>query len=81
MQVRGASDGSLEEKAPTLLGFNHSFGSLHQEGSHEMTEGFRLATKFDPFSVKFMLPTLFPPARLIVCRHPSIPRSHLLTYQ
>ena len=55
-----------------LSGFNHSFGSLQQEGSHQVTEGFRIATKFDPFSVKFMLPALFPPARLIVCRHLSI---------
>jgi hypothetical protein len=80
MHVRGAPHGcSLE--APTLLGFNHSFGSLQQEGSHEVTEGLRMATKFDPFSIKFMLPELFPPARLIVCRHPSIGQSHLLTYR
>ncbi|KAI0258648.1 cytochrome P450 [Gloeopeniophorella convolvens] len=46
-------------------GFNYSFDSLHQEGSHEMTEGFRQSTVFDPSSFKFMLPMLFPPARLI----------------
>ncbi|KAI0267407.1 cytochrome P450 [Gloeopeniophorella convolvens] len=46
-------------------GFNYSFDSLHQEGSHEMTEGFRQSTLFDPASFKFMLPMLFPPARLI----------------
>jgi hypothetical protein len=80
MHVRGVSHGySLE--APTLSGFNHSFGSLQQEGSHEMNKGLRMATKFDPFSIKFMLPALFPPARLIVRRHPSISQSHLLTYR
>jgi cytochrome P450 len=46
-------------------GFNHSFGALYQEESHEMTEGFRKSTMFNPFSVKFMFPALFPPARLI----------------
>ncbi|KAI9463998.1 cytochrome P450 [Lactarius psammicola] len=46
-------------------GFNHSFGSLHQEESHEMTETFRKSMSFDPFSLKFMIPTLFPPARII----------------
>jgi hypothetical protein len=73
MQARGTSDdGSFsEEKTPRLLGFNHSFGSLHQEGSHEMTEDLRKAIQIDPFSIKFMLPMLVPPARLIVCCHPS----------
>lgn len=46
-------------------GFNHSFGSLHQEGPHEITEGFRKSTTFNPFSLRFMIPVLFPPARLI----------------
>ncbi|KAI0301267.1 cytochrome P450 [Russula brevipes] len=46
-------------------GFNHAFNSLHQEGPHEMTEGFRKSTTFDPFSFKFMIPALIPPARLI----------------
>ncbi|KAN0139247.1 Cytochrome P450 [Lactarius tabidus] len=46
-------------------GFNHSFGSLYQEESHEMTEGFRKSTMFYPLSVKFILPAFFPPARLI----------------
>lgn len=59
------------EKAPILLGFNHSFGSLHQDEPHLMTEGFRKSTTFDPFSLKFLIPVLFPPARLIVC-HPRI---------
>jgi len=48
-----------------LAGFNHSFGALHQSGSHAVTEGIRKSTTFDPFSVKFVLPALFPPARLI----------------
>jgi hypothetical protein len=83
MRVRGVSDDwSFSEKTTQLpLGFNYSFGSLHQEGLHEVTEGFRKSTKFDPFSIKFMLPALFPPARLIVCCHPSTRGSHPLTYQ
>ncbi|KAH8990773.1 cytochrome P450 [Lactarius akahatsu] len=46
-------------------GFSHSFGSLHQEGTHEMTEGFRKSMSFNPFSFRFMIPALFPPARII----------------
>jgi len=46
-------------------GFNHPFGSLHQDRPHQMTEGFRKATTFDPFSIKFLIPVLFPPLRLI----------------
>jgi hypothetical protein len=70
MQVRGTSDGFFSEDAK-VIGFNHSFGSLHQEGSHEVTEDLRKAIQIDPFSMKFMLPMLVPPARLIVCCHPS----------
>lgn len=65
-----------EGNMPILLGFNHPFRSIHQEGSHEMTEGFRKATILDPFSVKFLLPNLIPLARIIVCRHPSIERTY-----
>jgi len=46
-------------------GFNHSFGSLHQEASHEVTEGFRKSMAFDPFSFKFLITTIFPPGRLL----------------
>jgi cytochrome P450 len=46
-------------------GFNHSFGSLRQEEAHEVTEGFRKSMAFDPFSFRFMISALFPPARLI----------------
>ncbi|KAI0299412.1 cytochrome P450 [Multifurca ochricompacta] len=46
-------------------GFNYSFGSLYQEEPHEMTEGFRKSTTFNPFSIRFMIPALIPPARLI----------------
>lgn len=66
-----------EEKMPILLGFNIQFRSIHQEGSHEVTEGFRKSTAFDPFNIKFMLPALIPLARKIVCRHPSIERTIL----
>lgn len=61
----------LEMRMPTLPGFNHQFGSLHQAGPPEMTEWLRKATTFNPFSLKFLIPELFPPARLIV-RHPSL---------
>ena len=33
-----------------------------------LTEGFRKSTTFNPFSLKFMIPVLIPPARLIVRR-------------
>jgi len=46
-------------------GFNHQFRSIHQEGSHEVTEGFRKSTILDPFNVKFLLPNLIPLARII----------------
>lgn len=46
-------------------GFNHSFGSLHQETTHEVTEGFRKATTFDPFSIKFIITAFLPAARII----------------
>ncbi|KAI0252853.1 cytochrome P450 [Lactifluus subvellereus] len=49
-------------------GFNYSFRSLHQDEAHMLTEGLRKSTTFDPFSFKFMIPALIPPARLIVCR-------------
>jgi hypothetical protein len=46
-----------------------------------MTKGFHKFTTFDPFSFKFMIPALIPPARLIVC-HPSlVARNHHLTYR
>jgi hypothetical protein len=56
----------LEVKMPTLPGFNHTFGSLRQVEPPEMSEWLRKTTTFDPFSFKFLIPTLFPPARLIV---------------
>ncbi|KAI9513465.1 cytochrome P450 [Russula earlei] len=46
-------------------GFNHAFRSLHQHESHEISEGMRKATLFDPFSVRFMVQALIPLARLI----------------
>ncbi|KAH9968095.1 cytochrome P450 [Russula dissimulans] len=46
-------------------GFNHAFGSLHQDGPDQVTEGLRKATTFNPFSIKFLIPLLIPPARLI----------------
>jgi hypothetical protein len=61
----------LEVKMPTLPGFNHTFGSLHQVEPPEMSEWLRKTTIFDPFSLKFLIPTVFPPARLIVCQ-PSL---------
>ncbi|KAH9988110.1 cytochrome P450 [Russula compacta] len=72
----GISDGSLRIDVLSWMnkitldiigqaGFNHSFGSLHQDKPHLVTEGFRKSTTFDPFSFKFMIPALFPPARLI----------------
>jgi hypothetical protein len=51
---------------PTLPGFNHSFGSLHQAGPPEMSEWLRKATAFNPFSLKFLFMTMFPLARIIV---------------
>ncbi|KAF8270004.1 cytochrome P450 [Lactarius quietus] len=45
-------------------GFNHSFGSLHQETSHEMTEGFRKFMVFDPFSIGFIIRSVLLPSRL-----------------
>jgi len=57
----------LEVNMPTLPGFNHEFGSLHQAGSPEMSEWLRKGTTFNPFSLLFMFTTMFPPARLIVC--------------
>ncbi|KAF8270046.1 cytochrome P450 [Lactarius quietus] len=44
-------------------GFNHSFGSLHQEMSHDVTEGFRKSLVFDPFSIRFLAEAAFPLAR------------------
>jgi hypothetical protein len=61
----------LEVKMPTLPGFNHTFGSLRQVEPPEMCEWLRKTTIFDPFKLKFLIPTAFPPARLIVC-HPSL---------
>jgi hypothetical protein len=52
---------------PTLPGFNHAFGSLHQAGPPEMSEWLRKGTTFNPFSLKFMFTAMFPPARIIVC--------------
>ena len=52
---------------PTLPGFNHAFGSLHQAGTPEMTEWIRKGTAFDPFSLKFIFTAMVPPARIIVC--------------
>jgi hypothetical protein len=69
-----------EENMPILLGFNHQFQSIHQEGSHDVTEGFRKSTTFDPFSIMFMLPNLIPLARKIVCRHLSIERTYFLIH-
>ncbi|KAF8497510.1 cytochrome P450 [Russula emetica] len=57
----------LEVNMPTLPGFNHAFGSLHQAGPPEMSEWLRKATAFNPFSLKFMFTAMFPPARIIVC--------------
>ncbi|KAI9463999.1 cytochrome P450 [Lactarius psammicola] len=45
-------------------GFNHSFGSLHQEEPHEMTEGLRKSMSFNPFSIS-TIPTLFLPDWII----------------
>ena len=61
----------LEVNTPTLSGFNHSFGSLQQPGPPEMTEWLRKATTFNPFSLKFLLRAIFPPARIIV-RHSTL---------
>jgi hypothetical protein len=61
----------LEVDIPTLRGFNHAFGSLRQTGPPEIIEWLRKATIVDPFSLKFLIPALIPPARMIV-RHPSI---------
>lgn len=52
---------------PTLPGFNHAFGSLHQAGPPEMSEWLRKATVFNPFSFKFILTTMLPLGRIIVC--------------
>ena len=56
---------------PNLLGFNHQFGSLHRPGPPEMSELLRKVTSFKPFSIKFLIPELIPPARHIV-RRPSL---------
>ena len=61
----------LEVNTPTLSGFNHSFGSLQHPGPPEMTEWLRKGTTFNPFSLKFMITTMFPPARIIVCNPTS----------
>jgi hypothetical protein len=61
----------LEVKMPLLPGFNHTFGSLRQVEPPEMSEWLRKTTTFDPLSLKFLIPIMFPPARLIV-RHPSL---------
>ncbi|KAI9513467.1 cytochrome P450, partial [Russula earlei] len=45
--------------------FNHAFRSLHQDEPHEISEGLRKATIFDPFSVRFMAQALIPLARMI----------------
>jgi cytochrome P450 len=46
-------------------GFNHIFGSLRQVEPPEIIEWLRKATLFNPFSFKFLIPALIPPARLI----------------
>ncbi|KAI9513472.1 cytochrome P450 [Russula earlei] len=49
-------------------GFNYVFGSLHKDEPHEVTEGFRKATTFDPFNITFMFTigtATIPGARLI----------------
>ncbi|KAH9968096.1 cytochrome P450 [Russula dissimulans] len=46
-------------------GFNHAFASLHQDGPHEIAEGFRKATIVDPFSIVFLMTALMPPTRLL----------------
>lgn len=61
----------LEVKIPTLRGFNHAFGSLRQVEPPKIIEWLRKTTLFKPFSLKFLIPALIPPARLIV-RHPSM---------
>jgi len=45
-------------------GFNHAFASLHQDGPHEVSEGFRKVIAIDPFSITFMMAALIPPTRL-----------------
>jgi len=57
----------LQGKTPILSGFNHAFASLHQDGPHEISEGFRKATIVDPFSITFMMTAMIPPTRLLVC--------------
>jgi hypothetical protein len=57
----------LEVNVPTLSGFNHSFESLHQAGPPEMSEWLRKSTTFNPFSLKFIIMAMIPPARIIVC--------------
>ncbi|KAI9513462.1 cytochrome P450 [Russula earlei] len=46
-------------------GFSYAFRSLQQDEPHEISEGLRKATIFDPFDVRFMAEALIPPARLI----------------
>ncbi len=57
----------LEVKMSNLPGFNHTFGSLHQVGPPEMCEWLSKITTFNPFSLKFIITAMFPPARIIVC--------------
>lgn len=64
---------------PTLPGFNHAFGSLHQPGPPEMTEWLRKSTTFNPFSLKFMFMAMFSP--IIVCHSTLIVMKRIcLTY-
>jgi hypothetical protein len=60
----------LEVKMPTLPGFGHTFGSLRQVEPPQMAEWLHKANTFDPFSLKFLIPTMIPPAQLIVCHLP-----------
>src|SRR6267154_3226905 len=71
----------LEVNMPTLPGFNHAFGSLHQAGPPEMSEWMRKCGAFNPFSLKFLFLAMFPPARIIVCLStPIVMESICLTY-
>ncbi|KAI0058317.1 cytochrome P450 [Artomyces pyxidatus] len=48
-----------------LAGFNYAFNSIRETKPHEMSEGIRVATDLNPFSLSFILPIIFPVAKII----------------